>query len=117
MAGKFEQPITIEKAMDAINSKEYLIPGIQRKFTWDKDRICRLFDSLMRKYPINSFMFWEVRKEIYCKTYLYPFVEHYRQRFNEEEKQTTPTRDSVIAVIDGQQRLNSLYIALIMTLL
>ena len=60
MAGRIEQPITIEAAVRNIVERNYLLPSIQRNFTWDMDQVCRLFDSLMQHYPINSLMLWQV---------------------------------------------------------
>ncbi len=60
MAGEYEKAITIEKAVQQIVNRKYLLPAIQRKFTWNTSQICTLFDSIMRGYPINTFMFWEV---------------------------------------------------------
>nr|WP_282756018.1 DUF262 domain-containing protein [Desulfuromonas thiophila] len=59
MAGEYEKAITIEKAINQIVNRRYLLPAIQRKFTWSSSQICVLFDSIMRGYPINTFMFWE----------------------------------------------------------
>ena len=59
----FQTPITIHKAIQRIQEKEYVLPAIQREFVWPTDRIERLFDSLMRDYPIGSFLFWEVQSE------------------------------------------------------
>ena len=56
MAGEYQTPVSIKDAIDAINSREYLLPAIQRKFVWDTYRICFLFDSIMRGYPINTLM-------------------------------------------------------------
>ena len=56
MTSGFATPITIKEAIDYIDDGTYLLPAIQRKFVWDKDQIEVLFDSLMRSYPINSFM-------------------------------------------------------------
>ena len=61
MPGKYENPITIKEAIDAINQRDFLLPAIQRKFVWSSHQICVLFDSIMRGYPINSFMVWEVK--------------------------------------------------------
>ena len=33
---------------------KYLLPAIQREFVWDTYQIARLFDSLMRDYPIKE---------------------------------------------------------------
>ena len=49
---KYEDPITIAEAIGNIDSRQYLLPGIQRHFVWDTERIERLFDSIMN---IRSF--------------------------------------------------------------
>lgn len=60
MAGEYEKPITIDTAIQHIVARRYLLPSIQRNFTWDHEQICVLFDSVLRNYPINSFMLWQV---------------------------------------------------------
>ena len=35
MAGRIERPITIEAAVRQIDARQYLLPSIQRNFTWD----------------------------------------------------------------------------------
>ena len=56
----FQTPITISEVINDIHSKKYLLPSIQREFVWSQDQITMLFDSLMRDYPINSFLFWKI---------------------------------------------------------
>ena len=50
----YETPITIKQALERIHATEYVLPAIQREFVWGPDRITRLFDSLMRNYPIQT---------------------------------------------------------------
>ncbi|MBO5811697.1 MAG: DUF262 domain-containing protein, partial [Bacteroidaceae bacterium] len=52
----FKYPITISDAINNIEKRTYLLPAIQRKFVWSSEQIVVLFDSIMRNYPINSFM-------------------------------------------------------------
>jgi len=114
MASGFKDPISIKEAIDNIFSRHYLLPAIQRKFVWSSEQIEMLFDSILRGYPINSFMFWEVKKpEIKSNFKFYEFIEEYREFFkvNNPDKDTTGVHD-FRAVIDGQQRLTSLYIGL-----
>src|SRR3990170_9034955 len=59
----FERPITVKEAVENIHAKEYLLPAIQREVVWDVDQITKLFDSLMRDYPIGSFLFWYVDRK------------------------------------------------------
>jgi uncharacterized protein with ParB-like and HNH nuclease domain len=114
MPGEFKQPITIHQAINNIIARRYLLPAIQRKFTWSSSQICVLFDSIMRGYPINTFMLWEVTSEkIKIKFKFYQFLEKYVERFAEDNPGfDTATHDDFHAVIDGQQRLTSLYIGL-----
>ena len=55
----YQTPITIAKALEKIHRHEYVIPAIQREFVWDPDQMCRLFDSLLRGYPIGTFALLE----------------------------------------------------------
>lgn len=109
----FVEPITIKTAVDSIHRKKYLLPAIQREFVWDTEQIERLFDSLMRDYPISSFLFWEVEKENITNYQFYEFVREYHERDNRHNpKANLSGEEGVIAILDGQQRLTSLYIGL-----
>lgn len=114
MAGDYGKPITIEKAIHQIESRRYLLPAIQRKFTWSSSQICVLFDSIVRDYPVNTLMFWEVHKpEVKNSFRFYQFLERYCERFEENNPDfDTKGHGDFFAVIDGQQRRTSLYIGL-----
>ena len=56
----FQTPITIKAALERMQAHEYVLPAIQREFVWGTDQIAALFDSLMKGYPIGSFLFWKV---------------------------------------------------------
>ena len=114
MAGEYEKPVTIETAINQIVRRRYLLPAIQRKFTWDSSQICVLFDSIMRNYPINTFMFWKVKSPEVKKDFrFYQILERYCERFEENNPNfDTKGHGDFYAVIDGQQRLTSLYIGL-----
>jgi len=109
----YETPITIKKAIDNIRRKKYLLPSIQREFVWDTWQIERLFDSLMRDYPISTFLFWKLSKDKSKDFQFYEFLRHYHQKNNRHNiKADLMGEDNVIALLDGQQRMTSLYIAL-----
>lgn len=107
---------TISKVIDKVN-KSILLPDIQRPFVWKEEQIYKLFDSLMRGYPISTFLFWELSKDKIeaiemaqnTSLKLYKFVDN-NQVDNVEE--LNRDKDSYQLVLDGQQRLTSLYIAL-----
>lgn len=111
---KYES-ITIKKAMQNIVTNKYLLPAIQRKYVWSTYQVERLFDSIMRGYPINSFMLWEITDDRIRQDYkFYSFIKDYCQYFNETnpDASTRLLGNDFFAVIDGQQRLASLYIGL-----
>ena len=56
----FQTPVTVQEILAGIHEKKYLLPAIQREFVWDQNQIRRLVDSLLRGYPIGSFLLWTV---------------------------------------------------------
>lgn len=57
----FEQ--SIKDVLIEIEDGKLFLPAIQRKFVWNEEQITKLFDSLMRGYPIGTFLFWQIDKE------------------------------------------------------
>lgn len=114
MSRGFQPEITIKEAIDNIDANKFLLPAIQRKFVWSTEQIELLFDSIMREYPINSLMLWEITSGEIKKNYrFYSFLRKYIQRHGEmNEVLNTNGGSDFYAIIDGQQRLNSLYIGL-----
>ena len=107
------QTITIKEAVENIEKNEYLLPAIQREFVWSSEQIEWLFDSIMRGYPISSFLFWKVEGNTKNEHKFYKFLNSYREKFNtHNEEISTDGLSNFDAVLDGQQRLTSLYIAL-----
>lgn len=111
--------IEIIEAVEEINDRYYL-PAIQRELVWDMDQITRLFDSLMRNYPIGSFLFWKLdddRKDDFVK---YEFIRRYATNTKhittgaQKRNEITEAKghSDIRLVLDGQQRLSSLYIGL-----
>jgi uncharacterized protein with ParB-like and HNH nuclease domain len=107
----FVDPITIRDAIENIHKRRYLLPAIQREFVWSTEQIELLFDSLMMGYPINSFLFWEVEDENIQNYQFYEFLYEYHERDNRHNKKANlKGQKNIIAILDGQQRLTSLYI-------
>ncbi|GAA7147835.1 hypothetical protein ID0397_09750 [Helicobacter pylori] len=102
--------------------------GKNLKLSWlkkaDEKKIEQLFDSILRGYPIGSFLFWKLQKEDIAKSdeqdekklnfQLYQFITNYDERKPHNEKIYIEqiTHDDLSIVLDGQQRLTSLYIGL-----
>ncbi|MGL2604710.1 DUF262 domain-containing protein [Helicobacter pylori] len=118
---------TIKEVVDELNGR-YFLPDIQREYVWlqnaDEKKIEQLFDSILRGYPIGSFLFWKLPKEDIAKSdeqdsdklnfQLYQFITNYDERkpHNEKIRIEQIRRDDLYIVLDGQQRLTSLYIGL-----
>lgn len=109
----YETPLTIAEVMKNISADEYVLPSIQREYVWDTDQIETLFDSLMRGYPIGTFLFWEINKEHVNDYDFYGFIRNYHEKkFEHNKKINLKGSDGVTAVLDGQQRLTSIYLGL-----
>ena len=111
---------SIRAIIDDVNSRKIYLPAIQRKYVWGDSQITRLLDSIMLGYPIGTFLFWKVKKTIVNqKDYsMYEFIKDYHERDackNPDAPQPFPIGsgdETIWSVLDGQQRLTSLYIAL-----
>jgi len=109
----FQTPITIRKAINEIHNRKYLLPAIQRELVWEAEQIEKLFDSLMRDYPIGAFLFWKVSKEKIQDYQFYEFLREYHERDNRHNpKANISGEEEITAILDGQQRLTALYIGL-----
>jgi len=109
----FQTPITIAEAIANIEANRYLLPAIQREFIWPSSKIEWLFDSLMRGYPISSFLFWNVEEGRGPTYKFYRFLQKFRQVYEvHNEEASVDGLDNFTAVLDGQQRLTSLWIGL-----
>ncbi|GAA7626124.1 DUF262 domain-containing protein [Helicobacter pylori] len=118
---------SIKDVVDGLNVR-YFLPDIQREYVWlkkaDEKKIEQLFDSILRGYPIGSFLFWKLQKEDIARSdeqdsdklnfQLYQFITNYDERkpHNEKMRIEEIRRDDLYIVLDGQQRLTSLYIGL-----
>ena len=109
----YEKPITIKEAIANIEDGEYVLPSIQREFVWEPEQMETLFDSLMRDYPISTFLFWKVKAEHVKKFQFYSFLCDYHERDAKHNHPATLSGNKdIIGVLDGQQRLTSLFISL-----
>ncbi|PKH69197.1 hypothetical protein CXF61_01360, partial [Psychrobacter sp. 4Dc] len=104
--------MSIRQLIKGINSNEYYLPAIQRKFVWSEDKICRLFNSIMRDYPIGTFLFWELTAQKAHGYTFYEFLKNYHQRDSKNKIVNHSFSSDIHGVLDGQQRISSMYIAL-----
>ena len=109
----FKTPITIEEVIKDIQANKYVLPAIQREFVWSAAQIEKLFDSLLKGYPIGSFLFWQVQPERLGEFQFYRFMDRYHERdYRHIEPIEVIGDHEVTAVLDGQQRLTALNIGL-----
>jgi hypothetical protein len=108
------QEETIKTIIDRLNT-QYFLPSIQRKYVWDHRRVVLLFDSIMRGYPISSFLFWELTQDNRDKWEIYKFCEKAyadNQGTDHIKHESAVGIQSMTLVLDGQQRLTSLLVGL-----
>ncbi|MGH3840159.1 MAG: DUF262 domain-containing protein [Pseudonocardiaceae bacterium] len=109
----FLPPTTVDKTLAAIQENRYVLPAIQREFVWSAEQVCLLFDSLLRGYPIGSFLFWAVDPKQAQDFRFYEFLTDYHEQKNPYAQVAhIPAGKSVTAVLDGQQRLTALNVGL-----
>lgn len=100
-----------QRIIDVIRSierKQFQLPSIQRPFVWEQHQILRLLDSLMCRYPIGAVMVWRPTETIRCRAFL--------ERYDGDRvlsELPAPTQRHAYMVLDGQQRLQSLYLAFV----
>src|SRR5437016_4892387 len=82
------QSETISTILTRLNVN-YFLPAIQREYVWHPDQIVQLFDSIMRNYPVGSFLFWELNHENHYKWDIYRFVQNFKQDATHNEPAST----------------------------
>lgn len=103
---------TIKKFVSWINNEEeqggLWLPNIQRYFVWKTEQIERLFDSIMREYPVGNLLIWKTKEPVKMRK----FIDNYKDGLKITDFYI-PKNDKIkLLVLDGQQRLQSLFIAL-----
>ena len=105
------QSETVADVLPRINNTLFL-PAMQREFVWTEEQICALFDSLMRRYPISSFLYWQVPVESRDDVEAYKFLNSVKDSCNRASRAHIDGRRDIIFVLDGQQRLTALSVGL-----
>lgn len=102
---------TIAAILPRINTT-YFLPAMQREFIWTEEQVCALFDSVMRRYPISSFLFWQVPTEARDDVEAYEFLHSVNKSRNRAHLARLYGRRDITFVLDGQQRLTALLVGL-----
>lgn len=88
----------IDKIISRINSGDIRIPAFQRAYVWKQNQILDLLDSIIRNYPLGSVLLWSTHEKL----------KHTRNIAGYELPESDPDYP-VNYVLDGQQRLSSIY--------
>lgn len=106
------QKETIRKMVTYLNNEDkdggFWLPNIQRPFVWNEDQIERLFDSIMREYPIGALLIWRTNSKIRRRK----FIDNYKYTLRLTDFYVPEDNNSKLLILDGQQRLQSLFIGL-----
>lgn len=78
--------------VESIDSGELSLPDLQRPFVWKRSQVRDLFDSLYHGYPAGYFLFWSTPLPV-----------------DSHKVATAPGDKGLKMIVDGQQRLTSLY--------
>jgi hypothetical protein len=87
-----------EVLFTGIDSGQIKIPKFQRDFVWGKEQSAKLIDSIIKGYPIGTFILWKTREELRSV-----------RNVGNIELPEAPKGDAVHYILDGQQRITSLY--------
>lgn len=87
--------------MNDIINGQIKIPQFQREFVWDINKSANLIDSIIKGYPIGTFIFWRTNERLRDVRNIGDF-----------NLKSIPDGEYVNFVLDGQQRLTSLFAGL-----
>jgi hypothetical protein len=87
-----------EHLFTQIDTGKMKIPKFQRDFVWTHDQTARLLDSMIKGYPIGTFILWKTSDQ----------MRHFKNIGNADLPET-PQGDAALYVLDGQQRITALY--------
>ena len=98
---------SIVNLLNQIKQEEIVLPAIQRDFVWPEEKVWRLLDSIMRGDPIGIALLWETYLDLQYREFGEAFQPGEVHDFRDNKR-----KKKLKLVLDGQQRLQSLYIAL-----
>ena len=106
------QTETIRKFVGFLNNTDeqggFWLPNIQRPFVWKEEQIERLYDSILREYPIGTLLVWKTNSGIKRRK----FIDNYHPNLRLTDFYVLEDSNAKMMVLDGQQRLQSLFIGL-----
>ena len=106
------------EGLEKLEGGRYILPSFQREFVWKPEQIEELFYSIYCSLPFGTMLFWRLSKQndngkVFEKEVFYKFIHEYHVGKNDDPARKSPmTSDEYHVVLDGQQRLTSLFIGL-----
>lgn len=120
MSKLIDNSITIYEAIKNIENGKYVMPAFQREYVWSIEQIEKLWDSILLDYPISNFLFWHIDdKNVTWDTYFCHFLKQATFNSRKQSDDVNFPINSIdfnytdIAILDGQQRLTSLFLSLL----
>jgi hypothetical protein len=83
----------ISVALDKIDERQLFVPAFQREYVWKREDAKQLIDSLIKDYPTGTMLVWETDKPPQLKG---------PHKYDSKQ-------GAVRVLLDGQQRLTTLY--------
>jgi hypothetical protein len=102
------KPYSLFRLLEDIDAGRLLLPHIQRPFIWEREQMARLFDSLMRNYPIQTFLLWRTKEEIRARRFM-PLINPDADLSDFYDSAKSAADVEKVFVLDGQQRLQTLH--------
>lgn len=92
------ESLTIRQVLELVANGQIRIPAFQRGFVWDYDQVAYLMDSIYKRFPFGSLLFWRTKEQL-------------RRERNLGFFELPEPRDDypVDYVLDGQQRITSIF--------
>lgn len=119
MSVLIDDSITIYEALENIKNGKCVMPAFQRQYVWSMEQIEKLWDSILLDYPIATFLFWHVDDDnVSWDTYFCNFLSEVTFDSRKQADSVNYELSSInvnltdTAVLDGQQRLTSLFLSL-----
>ena len=84
--------------IDEIKEGTIKIPQFQRDFVWDIEKTSELLDSILKGYPIGTFILWHTKERI-----------NNIKNIGTATLRESPKGETIKYVLDGQQRITSLF--------
>lgn len=114
-----DDSITIYEALQYIKDGKYVMPAFQRQYVWSMEQVEKLWDSILLDYPIATFLFWHVDDDnVTWDTYFCNFLQEATFDSRKQPDSLNYELSNInlsltdTAILDGQQRLTSLFLSL-----